>query len=61
MGDPALLLRTLTALLPIEGSDPLLAEARATAQTILVALPSTEMRARFRSAETVRQLALTFP
>jgi hypothetical protein len=61
MGDPAMLLRTLTALLPIDGSDPLLAEARATAQSMLVALPNAEMQARFRSAQTVQQLALTFP
>jgi len=60
MGDPAMLLRTLTALLPIDGSDTLLAEARATAQTILVALPNAEMQARFRSAQSVQQLALTF-
>ena len=61
MGDPAMLLRTLTTLLPIDGSDTLLAEARATAQSILVALPNAEMQARFRSAQTVQQLALTFP
>jgi tetratricopeptide (TPR) repeat protein len=61
MGDPAMLLRTLTALLPIDGSDTLLAEARATAQSILVALPNAEMQARFRSAQPVQQLALTFP
>jgi serine/threonine protein kinase/tetratricopeptide (TPR) repeat protein len=60
MGDPAMLLRTLTALLPIDGSDTLLAEARATAQSILVALPNAEMQARFCSAQTVQQLALTF-
>jgi tetratricopeptide (TPR) repeat protein len=61
MGDPAMLLRTLTTLLPIDGSDPLLAEARATAQTIFAALPNADMQARFRSAQTVQQLALTFP
>jgi hypothetical protein len=61
MGDPAMLLRSLTTLLAIDGYDTLQAEARATAQSILVALPNAEMQARFRSAQTVQQLALTFP
>jgi tetratricopeptide (TPR) repeat protein len=56
MGDPAMLLRVLTAVLSIEGNDILLAEARALALQIIAEIPNPEMRKRFESASPVRQL-----
>jgi tetratricopeptide (TPR) repeat protein len=54
--DPALLLRSASALLELDGDDQLAAEARATAGRILARLPTEEMRKRFRAAESVRLL-----
>ncbi|MBI2201474.1 MAG: hypothetical protein HYU43_05990, partial [Armatimonadetes bacterium] len=56
IGDPAMFLRPVTALLAIEGSDTLLVEARVAAQKILAALPEETMRRRFQEAEPVRAL-----
>jgi tetratricopeptide (TPR) repeat protein len=56
MGDPAMLLRVLTALLPIDGNDELLEEARALARKILAEMPTPEMLKCFETAEPVRQL-----
>jgi class 3 adenylate cyclase/tetratricopeptide (TPR) repeat protein len=53
-GDPALFLRSVAALLELDGDDDLAAEARATAGRILARLPTEEMRERFRAAEPVR-------
>jgi class 3 adenylate cyclase/DNA-binding SARP family transcriptional activator/tRNA A-37 threonylcarbamoyl transferase component Bud32 len=52
--DPALFLRSVAALLELDGDDQLVAEARATAGRILARLPTEEMRERFRAAEPVR-------
>ncbi len=56
MGDPALFIRTATALLPLDGSDALLSETRGIARKILAALPSDEMRRNFQAAQPVRSL-----
>jgi hypothetical protein len=47
LGDPAVLLDCLAILLEIEGSDELLAEARATVQRILEGLSQEPFRSRF--------------
>jgi hypothetical protein len=51
---PALFLRAAAALLDLEGDDSLLAEARAAAHQISIALPNEEMRLLFEAAEPVR-------
>jgi len=56
-GDPAMFLRAAAALLKLEGDDALLAEARVAAQRIAIALPTDEMRRRFRDAEPVQLLS----
>jgi tetratricopeptide (TPR) repeat protein len=56
VGDPALLLRTATPLLAVDGNDPLAAEVLTAAKRIDAALPTEEMRQRFRAAEPVRRL-----
>jgi hypothetical protein len=56
VGDPALLLRTATPLLALDGDDPLAAEVVTAATRIDAALPTEEMRERFRTAEPVRLL-----
>src|SRR6185503_18044603 len=43
VGDPAMLLRVITALLPIDGNEDLLEEARALARKIIAELPTPEM------------------
>lgn len=53
-GDPAMFLKTVAALVPLDGDDVLAAEARATAERIMAALPDDEMRLRFEAAEPVR-------
>jgi predicted ATPase len=52
--DPALLLRSMAALLELDGDDQLAAEARTTAGRILARLPTEQMRERFRAAEPIR-------
>jgi ATP/maltotriose-dependent transcriptional regulator MalT len=54
--DPALLLRSLAALLEIDGDGLLAAEARVTATQILGRLPAGQMRERFLAAAPVRLL-----
>jgi tetratricopeptide (TPR) repeat protein len=56
MGDPALFLRVVAALLAIEGHDALLTEARATVERIATALPG-DLRPTFLHADTVRLVA----
>jgi tetratricopeptide (TPR) repeat protein len=56
VGDPAMLLRVITALLLMAGEDTLLAEARVLASQIIAELPTPEMRQRFEAAEPVRLL-----
>jgi hypothetical protein len=56
MGDPAMFLRVALTRLTLEGTDELLAEARARAQQIAAALPNDEMRDRFRKAEPIQPL-----
>jgi hypothetical protein len=55
-GDPAMFVRASAILLPMNGTDALLAEARATADRIAAALPDETMRCRFRDAEVVHSL-----
>src|SRR5262249_21694589 len=54
--DPALFLRGATPLLALEGDDPLAQETVSVAKQIVAALPSEDMRKRFRAAEPVRWL-----
>jgi class 3 adenylate cyclase len=56
LGDPALFVRTASALLSLDGSDGLATEARLAATQIVNHLPTHQMRERFQSAETVRAL-----
>ena len=56
LGDPALLLRGVSAQLELDGDDALVAEARSTAQAILARLPTSDLRRRFEDAEPVRRL-----
>jgi class 3 adenylate cyclase/tetratricopeptide (TPR) repeat protein len=56
VGDPALFLRTASALLAIEGDDLLLAEAHATVERITKALPE-ELRHTFVETEPVQLVA----
>jgi tetratricopeptide (TPR) repeat protein len=56
LGDPALLLRTVAALLAIEGDDALLAEARATVERSAAALPD-DLRRIVLETDTVRLVA----
>jgi predicted ATPase/DNA-binding XRE family transcriptional regulator len=55
-GDPAMFMRAAGALLAIDGTDELLAEARAAVERIAAALPDEMMRRRFRDADVVRGL-----
>jgi len=55
-GDPAMFLRAAVALLAIDGTDALLAEARAVVERIARALPDVAMRRRFEEAEPVRMV-----
>jgi hypothetical protein len=55
--DPALQLRAVGALLDLEGSDELAAEARLLIGTIRAALPTDTMRRRFDAAEIVPRAA----
>jgi class 3 adenylate cyclase/tetratricopeptide (TPR) repeat protein len=56
VGDPALFLRTATALLDADGDDGLAREARDTAERMAAALPD-DLRHGFERAEPVRRLA----
>jgi hypothetical protein len=56
LGDPAVLLRTYTTLLAIDGDDELLEETRSVARRISAELPDEEMRRLFLNAEPVRNL-----
>ena len=56
LGDPALLIRVATVLLPLDGGDALAADARAAVERTIVALPTDELRERFQAAEPVRLL-----
>ena len=56
VGDPAMFVRAAAGLLALDGNDTLAAEAHATANQILVALPDTEMRHRFADAEVLQSL-----
>ena len=56
VGDPAMLLRVMSALLPIDGNDDMLEEARALARKIIAEMPTPEMLKCFETAEPVRQL-----
>jgi tetratricopeptide (TPR) repeat protein len=56
VGDPALFLRTATALLDADGDDGLAGEARDTAERMAAALPD-DLRQGFERAEPVRRLA----
>ena len=51
IGDPALLLRAVAALLAVDGNDELAAEGRAIADRIARALPDVDARQRFEIAE----------
>jgi hypothetical protein len=55
-GDPAMYVRAAAGLLAIDGSDVLLAEARAAVARIAEALPNVEMQRRFQDAEPVRTI-----
>jgi tetratricopeptide (TPR) repeat protein len=57
IGDPALFLRTATALLAVDGDEALAVEAARTAARIASALPDGPMRQRFEAAEQVQGLA----
>ena len=61
MGDPALFLRTGSALLAVDGSDELLSHIRQTAIRILQQLPDTEIRLQFEAAAPVRRLGPLLP
>jgi hypothetical protein len=52
-------LRAATALLEVDGDDALAAEARATAERMLEALPDGELRGTFAAADPVRRLLRT--
>jgi tetratricopeptide (TPR) repeat protein len=54
--DPAMFIRAAGLLLSIEGDDTLLAEARSTAQQLVAALPSNEMRRIFETADLVQPI-----
>jgi tetratricopeptide (TPR) repeat protein len=56
LADPAMILRCCTALLQLDGSDSLLAEARAIARQMFWQLPEGNLRLRFSAAEPVRRL-----
>ncbi len=57
VGDPALFVRSASALLAVDGDDDLLREASTAAQHIVSRLPTPEMRTRFQAAEAVSRLA----
>jgi hypothetical protein len=56
IGDPALLVRILGALLPLAGTDELAAEGRRTVEAIATALPDAGMRQRFLDAEAIKTI-----
>jgi tetratricopeptide (TPR) repeat protein/transcriptional regulator with XRE-family HTH domain len=56
-GDPSMFLRPAATLLALDGDDALLAEARATVERIVAALPDAEIRRHFLAAEPVRLVA----
>jgi tetratricopeptide (TPR) repeat protein len=56
MEDPALVLRSVAALLALDGTDALANEASAVAHGIFARLPDDTMRERFRNAEAVRRV-----
>ncbi|HWE61858.1 MAG TPA: AAA family ATPase, partial [Chloroflexota bacterium] len=55
-GDPAMYVRAAAALLTIDGTDALLAEARVAVERITGALPDLAMRRRFAEADPVRAI-----
>ena len=56
IADPALLLMALDALIELDGSDGLQAQARAVSDRVEQALPDDLMRAQFRASEIVRRV-----
>jgi tetratricopeptide (TPR) repeat protein len=54
LGDPAMVLRLAAALLALDGTDGLAAEAEATVEQMLAALSDPVLRRRFEEAEPVR-------
>jgi tetratricopeptide (TPR) repeat protein len=61
LSDPAMILRVLAALLLLNGSSSLAAEALATLQLMLAALPNDEARARLEGCEAVRMVRRLAP
>lgn len=57
VGDPALFLRAAAAQLALDGDDALAAEARATFDRIVAALPTPELRASFEASDTARRVS----
>jgi hypothetical protein len=55
-GDPAMFVRASAILLPMDGTDELLAEARVAVERIAGALPDAEMCRRVQDAEPVRTI-----
>jgi tetratricopeptide (TPR) repeat protein len=56
VGDPALFVRSASALLAVDGDDAVLADARSAARHILSRLPTEDLRRRFQAAEPVQRL-----
>jgi len=56
LGDPAMILRCCTALLQLDGSDQLLAEARGVARQMFLQIPEGDLRLRFSTADPIRSL-----
>jgi len=56
VGDPALFVRSASALLGIEGDDALVSEAATAAHDIVRRLPTQVMRERFQAADAVRRV-----
>jgi DNA-binding winged helix-turn-helix (wHTH) protein/tetratricopeptide (TPR) repeat protein len=54
--DPALLLLALDALLYLDGTDELMAQARAVSNRILASLPDDSLRATFHASEVVQRM-----
>ena len=61
VADPALFVRSASALLAIDGDDALAAETRVTAEHMLSRMPTEEMRERFLAADAVRRLGALAP
>jgi DNA-binding SARP family transcriptional activator/tetratricopeptide (TPR) repeat protein len=57
MGDPALFLRVVAALLALDGDDTIAAEARAVLTRVTRALPDDRLRRSFLDSETARALS----